>query len=78
MATVTTTRPVDSGQLVGEIGASVRIADLGDRLEVTADIPQAALQAAIDAHVPEEPSPSEIALMQQQVNELTDLIIFGL
>lgn len=79
MSTVTTTRPIDEGQLNAELGdVGVTSLRVGDEVIVTADVPQAILQAAIDMHVPEEPPPSEIALMQQQVNELTDLIIFGL
>lgn len=79
MAAVTTSRSVDLGQLDAELGSlGLSAVTAGEQTTVTGDVDEATLQAAIDAHVPAEPPPSEMALMQQQVNELTDLIIFGL
>lgn len=79
MNSVTTTRPIGLDQLNAELGMpGLTAVTAADETTVTADVPKATLQAAIDKHVPDPPPPSEIALMQQQVNELTDLIIFGL
>ncbi|MEQ7847710.1 hypothetical protein [Nocardioides kribbensis] len=79
MSTVTTTRPIDEGQLNAELGdVGVTSRRIGEQVTVSADVPKATLQAAIDAHVPAEPPPTTEALLQQQIDELTDLILGGM
>lgn len=74
-ATVTTTRPIDLGQLAAEVGSPLTMSDDGTERTVSAldeTTTQAALQAAVDAHTPVE-IPSAATLMQAQLDELTDL-----
>lgn len=79
MSTVTTARPIDEGQLDAELGdVGVTSLRVGDEVTVTADVPQATLQAAIDAHIPAPPPPTRIEQLQAQVDELTDLLLGGL
>lgn len=83
MSSVTTTRPIDLGQLAQSplVGGSVEtpaplsMMNTGDERTITSHdeaITQAQLEAAIEAHVPEPPPPSAeevIAQLQQQVAE---------
>ncbi|WP_028637710.1 hypothetical protein [Nocardioides sp. URHA0032] len=75
MSTVTTPRPIDPPQLTAELGvASITVAIGDTETTVTADIDEATLQAAVDAHTP-HPTPSAASLIQAQVDELTDLTV---
>lgn len=78
MSAVTTTRPVNLDQLATELGGILlTAAGNGDETTVTADVPQAALQAAIDAHVPVEPPPSETRQLRLDLDQLIVDAMFG-
>lgn len=84
MSSVTTTRPIGLDQLNAELGMPGLTAVTSDaETTVTADVPQATLQAAIDKHVPEEPPPTLEALvasLRERVTAAeaaTDDIIIG-
>lgn len=52
MNTVTTTKAINRSQFARELGAAFRFSDDGTvRVVASADVTQAALQAAVDAHV---------------------------
>lgn len=81
MTTVTTQRPVNLDQLTAETGgAQLKMADHGTERTITAldgTLTAEQLQAAVDAHEPQPDPPSPLGALQQQVNELTDLLLFG-
>lgn len=80
MSTVTSSRPINLGQLAAELAdppAPLSMSDDGAERAVTchADaIAPAALQAAVDAHAPAPPPPTAASLLQAQVDELSDLL----
>lgn len=51
MSTVTTTKRINARQLSAELGAACSVRDDGTTRVVTAEVAQATLQTAIDAHV---------------------------
>lgn len=79
MSAVTTTRPVDLGQLAAELGDAPLSSSTDDgQTVITCHDPavtKAQLQAAVDAHTPTPPPPSPEALLQQQIDDLLDLLI---
>lgn len=78
MSTVTTTRPIDEGQLNAELGdVGVTSLRVGEQITVTADVPKATLQAAIDKHVPAEPPPSETRQLRLDLDQLIVDAMFG-
>ena len=88
MSIVTTNRPVDLVQLDAEVAVAagldslpgLSMTDDGHERIIRCDheaVTQTMLDDVIDAHVPEPEPPSPTALLQRQVNELTDLILFG-
>lgn len=92
-AVVTTTRPIDFIQLTQELGtpedpASMSISDDGTERTITAhdeDVTEEELQAAVDAHVPNEEVQLSIeerlTIAQQEIQahqELIDALILEL
>lgn len=66
MSTVTTTRAINFLQLNTELGGSlVGVNNDGTTRTVTADVPQATLQAAVDAHVAVDEDGNRATLQQR-------------
>lgn len=83
-SSVTTTRPIREEQLSVELGGvALSSSRVGDETTVTADVPKATLQAAIDAHAPVPPPPSaeeQLAALKDRMaaaEAATDDIIIG-
>lgn len=82
MSAITTARPINLAQLAAELAdppAALSMTDDGTERTITAhdDTTTAeALQAAVDAHEP-APTVTTEAWLRQQINDLTDLILFS-
>lgn len=70
MSTVTTTKVINPSQFAGEIGAGCTVADNGTTRTITANVAQAALQAAVDSHVAVNEQANRTTLEQQAVGAL--------
>ncbi|MEQ4549540.1 hypothetical protein, partial [Nocardioides kribbensis] len=58
-------------------GMPIAASIVGDETTAFADVPQAALQAAIDKHVPTEPPPSETRQLRLDLDQLIVDAMFG-
>lgn len=73
MAAVSTTRAIDLAQLATELDAALSMSDDGAERTITCHdgaVTQAQLQAAVDAHVPAPPAPTEGEALREQVTAL--------
>lgn len=72
MNTVTTTKPINPRQLNLELGVGCQVSDDGTTRIVRADVTQATLQAAIDAHVAIDEQGNRAQLEQAAENALAN------